>query len=188
MNRYLPGLVLAGFVAMAGCSDPNALLPASISNVVDTVKLWTLSHGPLNDPTAYSLNARNGVRTWDIGPDFEFAFDVDASGRMVFLPIDLLGLLSSNAFKPGLKPVGTPFDQMTKAPLNGYVTSDTVPVVLNQTYYLRSSVSTCASLGVPLYGKFQVIEIDSAAQTVKLQVLADQNCGYRGLNLGIPKS
>ena len=188
MNRSLPGLVVAALLVSLGCSDPNALLPASLSNTVDTLTLWPLSTGPLNQPTAYSLNSRNGVRTWDLGTDFEFVYDVDAAGRPVFLPIDLLGLLSKNAFKPGLIRATIGFDQMTKAPLNGYVTSDTVPIAVGETYYLRSSVSTCAAIGVPLYGKLEILAIDATTKAVQLRALADQNCGYRGLNLGIPKS
>ena len=54
-------------------------------------------------------------------------------------------------------------------------------------FFIRTTVSTCSFLGVPLYGKLQVIELDPVAHTVRVQVLANQNCGYRGLNLGIPK-
>lgn len=190
MNRITTGLTLAAFLAAAGaCSDPNALADASVSNVVDTaVTLWSLSNGPLTRPTAYSIVARNGVRTWEVGSAFEFAFDVTPDGRFVFLPTDLLGLLSSTALKPGLRPTTQTFDQMTRAPSNGYIATDTIPVVVGDRFYIRTTVSTCSVLSVPLYGKLEVIRVDSVEQTVTLKVLVDQNCGYRGLKEGLPKN
>lgn len=180
---------LAAFVALAACSDPNAIPNASAANVVDTLTLWSLRQGPIAEPSAYSLNVRNGVRTWEVGNGFEFAFDEDGAGRPVFLPTDVLGLLSSTAFKPGLKPSTSTFDQMTKAPSNGYIVSDTVPIAVGDLFFVRSTISTCSLLSVPLYGKLEVLALDSVApHTVTIRVLADQNCGYRGLNLGIPRS
>jgi hypothetical protein len=190
MNRLRFSLVCAAFVAIAGaCSDPNAIPNASASNEVDTLLLWSLTDGPLTKPTAYSINARNGVRTWEVGSNFEFAFDEDASARPVFLPTDVLGLLGTGALKPGLKRAadGVDFDNMTKAPSNGYVTSDTIPITVGDRFFVRTTVSTCSLLGVPLYGKLEVLELDPTQHTVKVRVLANQNCGYRSLNIGIPK-
>jgi hypothetical protein len=189
MNRAIMGATLLAFAAVVGaCSDPNSLADSTVTNEVDTVTLWSLSRGPLTQPTAYSINARNGVRTYEAGSAFEFVFDVTPDDRPVFIPTDLLGLLSTNAIKPGLKrpPAGVDFDQMTRAPSNGYIVSDTIPVVEGDLFYIRTTVSTCSILSVPLYGKMKVISVDTALKTVTLQVLADQNCGYRSLNIGLP--
>ncbi len=191
MNRYIRGAALAAFVAVAGaCSDPNALADPTTSNVVDTVTLWSLTQGPLTAPTAYSISARNGVRTWEVGSQFEFAFEETAGGAPAFLPTDVLGLLGDGAVKPGLKrpAAGTTFAQLTKAPSNGYIVSDTVPIAVGDLFYIRTTVSTCSILSVPLYGKLEVLAIDPVAHTVTIQVLANQNCGYRSLNPGLPKS
>jgi hypothetical protein len=190
MNRLLPRAFLAALAVLAGaggCSDPNVLAKASLTNEVDTLLLWSLTDGPLNQPSAYSLNSRNGVRTWEAGTNFEFAFDETANGAPVLLPIEVLGLLPTGAVKPGLKRSTVTFDQMTKAPLNGYQGSDTIPIAVGDRFFVRTTVSTCSALGVPLYGKIEILALDPVAHTVKLRALADQNCGYRGLNLGIPK-
>jgi hypothetical protein len=187
MKRSIPLLARTGFIAVLACSDPNAIPRASASNEVDTLTLWSLTDGPLTKPTAYSINARNGVRTWEVGNNFEFAFDEDAAGRPVFLPTGVLGLLGSGSLKPGLRRSDVGFDQMTKAPSNGYVVSDTIPIAVDDLFYIRTTVSTCSLLGVPLYGKLQVLALDPVEHTVRFAVLANQNCGYRSLNLGIPK-
>jgi hypothetical protein len=182
----LPALL--AFVAAAACSDPNAILPASLSNEVDTLTLWSLEKGPLTKPTAYSLNARNGVRTWEVGTSFEFLFSMDSTGRARFIPLGALGLTGTGSVKPGLLKTTVAFDSIGKAPLNGYLTIDTITIAEHQSYYVRTAVNTCATLGVPLYGKLEIIDIDTAAATVTFRAVGDQNCGYRGLKPGIPKS
>ena len=190
MNRLTCGAVIAALIAVAAaCDDPNAIPDANLANEVDTLFLWSLTDGPLTEPTAYSINSRNGVRTWEVGNNFEFAFDETAGGQPVFLPTDVLGLLGTGALKPGLRRpgAGVDFDHMTKAPSNGYIVADTVPIVVGDLFFVRTTVSTCSFLGVPLYGKLEVLELDPLGHTVRVRVLANQNCGYRGLNLGIPK-
>jgi hypothetical protein len=174
--------------SLAACDDPNTLPDATILNVMDTVTLWSIEAGPLSQPTAYSLNARRGVRTWESGSGFEFLYSVDPSGRSSLLPLRAAGLGNPNAVLPGLKSSPDPFDQMIKAPQNNYVTEDTVPIVEGQRYYMRTGINSCASLGVPLYGKLELLDIDTVAETVTFRVVTNQNCGYRGLRLGIPGS
>jgi hypothetical protein len=188
MLRSLRFLLLVAFAILAGCSDPNELAKAGLENKVDTLTLYSLATGPLGMPSAYSLSAGAAVRTWDVGTNFEFAYNVDAAGKSVFLTTDVLGLASPSSLKPGVLRSTLSFDGMAKAPLNGYVSSDTIFIAEQDRFFLRTAISTCSSLGVPLYGKLEVLDIDSVAQTVTIRVLADQNCGYRGLGLGIPKS
>jgi hypothetical protein len=53
----------------------------------------------------------------------------------------------------------------------------------------RSSNVQCAfSGGLPRYGKFHVLGVDLVARTVTLEMLVDLNCGYRGLEPGIPEA
>jgi hypothetical protein len=187
MIRALLLLALMVFAA-AACSNPNAIAAATLTNELDTDTLYSLMTGPLTRPSAYSLNVRNAVRIYDVGTAFEFAFSMDSTGKAVFLPLDVLGLAGTGAVKPGLLPATLTFDAMTEAPLNGYITSDTIPIAEGDRFFLRTAINTCASLGVPLYGKLQVLDIDTVTTSVTLQVVANQNCGYRGLGLGIPKN
>jgi hypothetical protein len=173
---------------LAACDDPNTLADATVPNVMDTVTLWSLEGGPLDQPTAYSLDARRGVRTWEAGSNFEFIYSVDPAGRSYLLPLYAAGLGNPNAVLPGLKASSDPFDQMLKAPQNNYVTANPIPVAEGERYYLRTGIRACAALGVPLYGKLELLDIDTLAQTLTFRAVTDQNCGYRGLRLGIPGS
>lgn len=177
----------AVFAVVAACSANDGIPRASVDNVIDSsTTLSSLATGPLQAPTAYSLNARAGVRTWDVGTNFEFAYTTDPSGRSYFLPLDVLGLTTSSV-KPGLKPSAIDFDQLTIAPRNGYTTSDSIQIAVGETYFVRSGINACSALSVPLYGKLKVLAIDTVLNTVTFEAMANQNCGYRALTLGIPR-
>lgn len=184
MPALTRALTLASFVLLAACSEETGIPDPSIDNAMDTVTLWSLSDGPLTQPTAYSLNLRSGVRTWEAGSGFEFAYEVDAAGRSNFLPLEVLGLAQPGSLLPGLKRSDVGFDQMRRAPLNGYLTRDTIPIAEGDLFFVRTTVSTCSVFGVPLYGKLEVLDIDTAAGTVTFQAITNQNCTYRGLTLG----
>ena len=74
------------------------------------------------------------------------------------------------------------FDAITVAPSNGYVTDSAVPVEIGQRWFVRSRVF--CSLGVPQYAKVEILGFEDS--TVTFKVLADNNCGYKGLEPGLP--
>jgi hypothetical protein len=179
-------LSVLAVVLLAACSEDSGIPDPTIPNAIDTVTLWSLTDGPLTQPTAYSVNQRDGVRTWEAGSGFEFAYDIGDDGRSRFLPLEVLGLAPGSSLRPGLKRSDVGFDQMRRAPLNGYITQDSILIAEGDLFFVRTTVSTCALFGVPLYGKLEVLDIDSAAGTVTFQALTNQNCTYRSLNLGLP--
>jgi hypothetical protein len=74
------------------------------------------------------------------------------------------------------------FDAIDVAPSNGYVTQEAVPVVLGERYLVRSRVR--CTIGVPVYAKVEIIGLED--NSLVLKVLANTNCGYRGLEPGLP--
>lgn len=179
--RGLPLLALAAGVL--SCNN-NILAPPTLTNVVDTVTLSALHGTPVQAPSAYSVVDR-AVRT-DQSSQFEFIFDIDTvnnTPRAVFVPLALLDVVTTLTFKPGLLATSKTFDEVTVAVSNGYVTDDTVAATVGQVFYVRSRL-VCGS--VPQYAKLQVLDIDFAARTIRLLNLADNNCGYRGLEPGLP--
>jgi hypothetical protein len=184
MRRLLWFLPVAVWMA---CSDSTGIGPPALENVLDTVTLWSLDGGPLRQPTAYSVPDRLGVRTYETTA-FDFVFTFDSTGRAVLLPLAVLGLSPANTVKPGLLSSTTPFDQMLRAPLNGYLTDDTIAVEAGDLFYVRSRPVCTTVGGLSEYARLEVLAIDSAAQTLTFQAVADDNCGYRSLDLGFPKN
>lgn len=175
--RFAPLLLAA---AMA-CGDDDNLAPPARSNVVDTLTLGSLVGTPISTASGFSVG--NGQVRTDQSADFDFAYNIDAGGRSVFLPRALLGLPSSTTADPGLQRRSETFDEILVARSNGYVTDDTIPIAVGDRFMVRGRVG-CSGLGVPLYAKIEVIGIED--NLVDLKVLANTNCGYKGLEPGLP--
>jgi hypothetical protein len=185
--RLLPaGFALALVAVVAACDDPNQLADATIPNVVDTVTISALEGTSISSPSAFSVADSRPVRT-DLTSAFDFAYNVDASSQHVFLTLEVLGLSNTSGSGPGLQHTTRTFDQITRAPSDDWVTDDTVSVATGDVLYARSRI-VCSNLGVPLYGKLEVLSIDDTpgVRTITFQVLSNSNCGYRGLEPGIP--
>jgi len=185
--RYFMMALLA-CVAIAACGNPLGLPAAFISNVVDTVSLYALSGTPVSLPSGCSLIARHTVRT-DQGSPFDFAFDIDTAGTSRIYPTGALKLGQQS----GLQLSAQEFDSIKIAPTGNYKLDSAQVVNVNTVLILHSSSFTC-SYGIPgvLYAKLRVLEIDTTSTTTNgrrmdFAILIDANCGYRGLEPGVPR-
>jgi hypothetical protein len=178
-------------IAAAACSDPNELAPPDVPNLVDTVELYAIEGTSRDLPSAFTVGPRrpHAVKSDEVENLFDFVFNVDTAGggaEPLFLTLGALGLdLGSSA--PGIQVSEEPFDSLVDPPNTGFNTDSAVAVTVGTTYVVRSRTSVCASsgLGVPMYAKIRPLGLTDSSIT--LQVLANQNCGYRDLNPGIPE-
>jgi hypothetical protein len=185
LSHLLP--VLAAALTASACGDNANLAPPSFPNVVDTFTIGSLTSSPVSIPSAYSVADGNIVRT-DITSAFDFAYNVDASGQHVLLSLEVMRLVTTNGSGPGMQYTTKSFDQLSQAPSNGWITGDTIKVDSGSVLLLRSRI-ICSGLGVPLYGKMEVLSIDDTPgnQTMTFRALANENCGYKSLLPGLPK-
>jgi hypothetical protein len=169
-------------LAAAACGSGQT---AYFTNYVDTLTLYALRNTPIRTPSAYDILSVQAVRTDTTGA-FDFAYDIDATGTPLIYPAGVLGLDKT----AGLQVVHSPFDNVHSAPTDGYVTDSAVPVATGDVFVARSraSSSSCIYYSLPRYGKFEVLAIDSAQRSITLQGLVDLNCGFRGLDTGLPGS
>jgi hypothetical protein len=179
MRTFL--FLLLGALA-AACSD-NTAPNATLTNTERSDTLYSLIGTPVATPSGYALDGGRRVRT-DLSDAFDFAYNVEADGRHVFIPRAAFGLDSSNTVNPGFQLQTKTFDEITIAPSNGYVSAEIVPIEAGQVYVVRSRV-TC-SIGVPQYAKLEILSFDDVARTVAFRILIDENCGFRGLEPGLP--
>jgi hypothetical protein len=171
-------------LAVTACSDDNGLPDPTITNVERTETLYALEETPVGTASAYALEGSRQVRT-DVSIDFDFAFNLEPGGQHVFLPRAVLGIDSLASVKPGLLASTESFEGITTAPSNGYLTDQVIPIALGERYLVRGRV-TCVSLGLPKYAKLEVVAFDDVARTVTFRVLTDDNCGFKGLQPGLP--
>jgi hypothetical protein len=182
IRRSLFLLPLAAAVGLA-CNS-NGLAPAIFTNVVDTVTIGALVGTPITVPSAFSVSDSRAVRS-DQTSAFDFAFNIDQGGHPVFLPLAVIGLVPKTSAAPGLRTTTLAFADIVSAQSDGYITQDTVHIAVGDRFFLRSRIA-CGLLGVPEYGKLEVLAVDESARTVTFQVLTNNNCGYRDLTPGLP--
>jgi hypothetical protein len=170
----------------AACGEPLGLPRASVENVVDTVSLYALSGTPVATPSGYRIQfIPTPVRT-DLTTVFDFAFDIDTLGRAVLLPTGALrlGRLSGGQLSE------EPFDSIKVAPNSNYQLDSAIVVESGSVVVLHSRPTDCGfalTPGFHFFAKLHVLAIDPTARTINFEILVDQNCGYRGLEPGLPR-
>jgi hypothetical protein len=178
-----PLLICVSILALAACGD-DGLPDPTLTNVERSDTLYALVGTPVTTPSAYSLDGSRRVRT-DISTEFDFAYNIESDGRRVFLPRAAMGIETSASLNPGFQARSESFEGITEAPSNGYVTDQAVPIAIGDRFVVRGRM-TCTSLGLPKYAKLEVVSFDDAALRVNFRVLTNENCGFRGLEPGLP--
>jgi hypothetical protein len=184
MPTFRTMLSCLAVATLAACGGDD-LPQATIENFVDSTALGALTGTPVTVPSAFSIPDRAAVRT-DRSSAFDFAFDVDAEGRFVLLPLVAIGIESTSGVNPGLQFSELPFDEMDQAVSNNYITDSAVVVAVGDRLYARSRL-VCSSLGVPQYGKLEITRLDAAERAIGFRYLVNNNCGYRSLQPGLPR-
>ena len=181
----LAGPAILAMLALAACSDANSIPAATSTNVIDTVVVYAISGTEVFRPSGYAMSQRSAVRV-DNSTAADFGYDRTADGRNVLLPGAMIGHPGVAGVDPGLQHTDLAFDDIKIAEVNNYKTLDTVAVAVGDVLYLRSRIASTCYLGVPTYGKVEILEFNSTDRTIKFRVLANLNCGYKALTTGLP--
>ena len=181
-------LLPVALVLAAACNE--SLLPQpSVLNEIDTVSLYALSGTPIASPSAYVISFRQSTRTDRAIDGFDFAFDIDTAGRPVLLPTGALRMGRAS----GIQLSTTPFDSIRFAPNRNYQLDSAVVVDSNSVAILHSRPQGCSftSAAFVFYAKLHVLAIDTTSgangRRIDFEILTDINCGYRGLEPGLPR-
>ncbi|MGH7529579.1 MAG: hypothetical protein ACREMN_04290 [Gemmatimonadales bacterium] len=183
-------LLLALAVAViAACGDAFPLLPPSIPNEADTLSLYALHGTPITSPSAIVFGFSPTLVRTDRSTNFDFAFDIDTAGRALLFPTGAIGLGRGS----GTQVATAPFDSLVLAPAAGYDLDSALVVTPGSVVLLRSRPSTCNTQLVAVYAyyaKLLVLAVDTTSgangRRIDLQILINQNCGYRRLDEGLP--
>lgn len=176
---------LLALTLLAACGDPLSLPAATIENRVDTLKLYSTTQSPIFQPSAFVMLARTPARL-DQLVLFDFIYDTRSTGEHFFLPYAAVAPTPQTSRLPGFLPTETPFNDITVAEQVGYITKDTIPLSVGKILYVRSAVDATCGIGLPYYGKLEVLGFNEEEHSVRFRFLINVNCGYRGLQLGIP--
>jgi hypothetical protein len=181
-------LASAAVAAAVACNDPFAVT-ATISNTIDTLELFDVLTTPVTQPSGYVITLRARTRPGLDQPvyNFDFLFRIDPVAGPQFVPYGAVARGDSVNGRSGFLPTTLAFDAITIAEQTGYQTSQPVDLTVGQVLYVRSAVPNSCFLGIPNYAKLEVLSIDIPARSVRFRILVDINCGYRGLEPGVPK-
>jgi hypothetical protein len=188
LKALTAGLLFAVGGGLAACNDPNDI---SLSPVIaDTLTLWALSGTSPSFPSGY-LASSGAITRADGGFNFDIAFDIDPTNKIVVYPQRLVGVPLGGPKPVGLQRITTSFDQLTRAPSSGYVFDSTFTVTPGQglVMQVQSSNECLAFISSVRYTKFVVDSIDAARRLIYFRAVHDPNCGYRTLVAGsVPKN
>ena len=163
-------------------------MTAQYANATQALTVHALSGTPTYFATALSIP---GLTTTKVDGSFSFdvAFDIDKSGNIVYLPPHMVGENPLGNRRVGIQKATTTYDLATLAPLNGYVFDSVTVAKVGETIIVQSPSSTCSLYALPyLYAKVVIDSIEPITRTLYGRTLIDQNCTFRSLDTGLPKS
>ncbi len=174
-------------LASAGCGSELSLFPPAFENRTDTLKIWAASGTAVFRPSAFLISTRSTARVDQLSY-FDFMYDITPAGEHVLLPFGAVAPTERRSSgNPGLLPTAIPYDSILIAEQTGYLTVDTLPVRVGDTFFARSRPSPTCFLGIPYYAKLRVIAMNEEDRSLTFMVLANINCGYRSLEPGLPE-
>ncbi len=186
-TRLMFGPIVLGVVLFTvGCDNTLSLPPATAANAVDTVTLYALQGTPINTASGFDVTLGLTARTDRQREAFDIAFDIDDEDRALIFTTGALGLDVSSAIQMSDRAFG----DIVIAPLEGYDFDSTLVVGAGSVFIVRSRPASfgCAFFvgQLPRYGKFHVLDLNLETRQITLENLVNLNCGYRGLELGVP--
>jgi hypothetical protein len=176
-------------VAAAACGNFTGV-PASLPTVADTGIVYALNGAPPGAPTALHIFSGTLLAA-DANFVFDVAFDIDSTGKVVYLPQRAVASGLSTTHTVGLQTQSVAYDSLSSAPASGYradtalVTNPGVTVVAQSSDPNACSVSLT---GTTIYAKIVVTAVDPVARQLKVKFTVDPNCGFRSFASGVPKS
>lgn len=176
---------------LAACGDNNLLGPANIQNTTRVTSVWAISGTSAALPAAYRFTTESLERPQILSNgsvNFDVAFDITADGKVAFLPVRaLVPAPPAGAPAVGMQRSAAGFLATSRAPDRGYTEDSTAVIGVGETLVLQLRGAGCV-LGDPFYAKATVDSIITSERRLVLRTMVNRNCGYRGLEEGIPRN
>jgi len=172
-------IVLAGLLAVAACNDPFAAFLLDVPLEPSDVVLFDYVGGRLQDPPAFDAINDRTARV-DQTTQWDFMFRI-ASGTPQLLAFSALADSVSEA---GLLRSEQAFDDILKAPKDGYDNETAFPIAIGDVFLVRSRRDRTNIFICSQYMKLEIIDIDLQNGTLLFAYLRNPNCGDTVLEPG----
>jgi hypothetical protein len=174
--------------ALLGCAT-DGRFPAQFDTVTFSETLGAINGTPLGEPAALALADLRVVRL-DQSYAFDVAFDIDAQGRAVVFPPDLVGLSGGGGRPTRLQRLGASFEQATIAPRAtsaAWVADSVFAVLPGEVIGVLMRPSECIfDFDQYMYARVRVDSVTVATRRVHITATLNPNCGYRSFLPGRP--
>jgi hypothetical protein len=181
------GLVAVSVASLgvAGCDDPFA--PRATTQVrTDSFIVYSVTQTPVNVPAAFNIVFFTPLRL-EPTYGFDLAFDIDEAGKVVLIPVRLVGGAITAGRRVGLQRITGPYDEVTRAPTAGYQYDSTLALDIGDAALVELQTDICQFQSSQLvYSKMQIKAIDPVARTIVFRITYDPNCGFRSFLPGVP--
>jgi hypothetical protein len=177
--------VATASIGAAACDDPFA--PRATSSVrTDSFIVYSVSQTPVNVPAAFNIVFFTPLRL-EPTYGFDLVFDIDETGKVVLIPVSLVGGAVTAGRRVGLQKLTTSYEEMTRAPTSGYKFDSTVVLDIGEAALVELQTDICQFQSSQLvYAKLQIKAVDPVARTIVFRITYDPNCGFRSFLPGVP--
>jgi hypothetical protein len=177
-------LIVSG-VGAVSCSDPYSD-KAIYENTDQPFAVAALTGSDPTAPAGLQLSTRSVVRI-DGAFDFDLAFDINAAGKIVVMPVGRVGTPLTGTRAIGLYRSPTHYADLKEAPKSGYFFDSTMAITKGgETVIILSQQTSCTySLSPTTYAKI-AIESVSVNRMIYGRAVINLNCGKRQLTTGLP--
>lgn len=193
-RKFVPGSVCARHVSiaatalalLAGCTDPLKQT-AQFTNSDQPFFVHALSGTKLEFTTALLMPSRTVTRV-DGSLLFDVAFDLNAAGDILLLPVNVVGQGTGAGHPVGILLPGVGYDAVLEAPRTGYRTDSVTVIRKGQVAIIRGQEPSCGlSLSPYMHAKLVIDSVDAAGRGLYGHTTININCGLRSLKSGLPE-
>ena len=180
--------VIFGAVAAIGaaaCDDPFA--PRATTAVrTDSFIVYAVSQTPVNLPAAFNIVFFTPLRL-EPTYGFDLVFDIDDDGKVVLIPVTLVGGAVTAGRRVGLQRITGAYDEVTRAPTGGYKYDSTLVLATDEGAVVEVQTDICQfQTSQLIYAKLQIGAVDPVSRTIAFRITYDPNCGFRSFLPGVP--
>jgi hypothetical protein len=177
--------LLAAMCTVAACDDPYTA-KASYVNSSQAFQLYALTGTATNLSSALLLPVKSVTRV-DGTFAFDVAFDINAAGKIMVIPANVVGQNTNGARAVGVATNIGSYAAILEAPLGGYTFDSVTVVSVGQAFVIKAQETACGGSMTPyLYAKAVVDSLDLTKRTMFGHATININCGFRSLRDGLP--
>lgn len=192
MLRRLAALAIVA-VVLTACGDDQSL---RASNFVfsDTLTVYDVDISDLSYPTGLSRDAYSATAVPIAGgaASFDVAFRIKPDSSVDVIPAREVVSAIASAPMVGILKSPVTYDDLDRVPEDEFRPDTTTNVLRGETFLLQVYRSTglliCYYMALPrVYSKVVIDSVNPALGAVYLRQIANPNCGYRSLVVGLPR-